>query len=764
MTADPDAPLRRRRGSAGGRADDDSSWADVVGARAWGQASAPASGTHGGHVAPENDTQLLPSRRSRRAAAGPDDAPGSAPAAVVPDVAPARASDVRALTGSVGAAPGSAGTPWWSPTGSGPAAAAPGATTQVSWFGGQGGPGAPVDVEHPAFEHASFEPAAFQPTAFEQPASEQPVFDQPAFEQPVFEHASFEPAAFGQPAFEPAVHEPAVYEQPAYEQPVYEPSVYEPSVYEPSVADEQPGYERPAHEPLGNATAGHRPAPSDPVTSAAISAGPATAAFEPAPVAFEPRPTGYAPAAFAPGQVRIDPVAPAAEHRAPVEERRVIDLTPYDEDVAAPALPVRPSRGAEDDPFGGVGVRSLDRAAQVVGRAGGALPGSPFPSVSPLVPVPVPAPAVSGAFPHLGPDLTPRLAAAPGATDPSSGDTGRTQPLSRRARRTGQTNEQPAVAQPASSDAFPVPATGLPPTGVTPGGGDGASGRRGRGRPRTDQPLPEAPAPKAGRNLPAAIGVGVFLAAAVVASLFVRKEAFVGLVSAAVVIAVWEIATAMQSKEIGVPVPPLAVGAVGMLVSAYVAGPPGLLVAFALTAFGVLLYRVVEGFDGAVRDVAAGVFTAAYVPFLAGFAMLMLAEDDGPWRVVTFILVVVCNDVGGYTAGVLFGRHPMAPTVSPKKSWEGFAGSVVLCMAAGVGTVVLGLDGRWWVGLAVGAAAAVSATVGDLSESLIKRDLGVKDMGTLLPGHGGLMDRLDSLLPTAPLVYLLLLYLVPPAV
>ena len=273
---------------------------------------------------------------------------------------------------------------------------------------------------------------------------------------------------------------------------------------------------------------------------------------------------------------------------------------------------------------------------------------------------------------------------------------------------------------------------------------------------------PEKKTSRAGRNLPAAIGVGVGLAAAVLGSLLVRKEAFVGLVSVVAVIGVWEIATAMREKDVQVPVPPLAVGAVGMLVSAFVAGPPGLVVAFTLTAFGVLLYRVIDGFHGAVPDVTAGVFTAAYVPFLAGFAMLMLAEDDGPMRVIAFVLVVVANDVGGYTAGVLFGRHPMAPTVSPKKSWEGFAGSVVLCSAVGVAAVVLLLDGRWWAGLVLGAAAAASATLGDLSESLLKRDLGVKDMGNLLPGHGGIMDRLDSLLPTAPLAYLLLLYLVPP--
>jgi phosphatidate cytidylyltransferase len=141
--------------------------------------------------------------------------------------------------------------------------------------------------------------------------------------------------------------------------------------------------------------------------------------------------------------------------------------------------------------------------------------------------------------------------------------------------------------------------------------------------------------------------------------------------------------------------------------------------------------------------------------------MLMLAAPDGPYRVIVFVAVTVANDVGGYASGVLFGRHPMAPSISPKKSWEGLAGSVVLCMLVGAGTVYFLLDGSPLAGLAVGAAAAFTATLGDLSESLVKRDLGIKDMGSLLPGHGGIMDRLDSLLPTAPAVALLLMLLVP---
>ena len=167
------------------------------------------------------------------------------------------------------------------------------------------------------------------------------------------------------------------------------------------------------------------------------------------------------------------------------------------------------------------------------------------------------------------------------------------------------------------------------------------------------------------------------------------------------------------------------------------------------------------GSVGFVRDVTTGVFLIGYVPLLAGFAILLVRpEADGPQRVVTFFLVVVASDVGGYVVGVLFGKHPMAPTISPKKSWEGFAGSTLACIGAGIGSVVWLLDGHWWVGAIVGAVAVLTATVGDLAESMIKRDLGIKDMSNLLPGHGGVMDRLDSLLATAPAVWLLLHLLV----
>jgi len=268
---------------------------------------------------------------------------------------------------------------------------------------------------------------------------------------------------------------------------------------------------------------------------------------------------------------------------------------------------------------------------------------------------------------------------------------------------------------------------------------------------------------KAGRNLPVAAGVGVGLGALVLVSLFTRKELFVALAAVAIVLAVWELSTAFAARRLRVPLVPVLVGSVGILVSAFASGPEALLVAFGLTVLALVVWRVMDGVDGAARDVAAGVFSATYVPFLAGFAMLMLAEPDGPRRIVVFILLVVASDVGGYAVGVLAGKHPMAPSVSPKKSWEGLGGSVAACLVAGVLSVVLLLDGPWWAGLLVGATAVLTATAGDLAESLLKRDLGIKDMGSLLPGHGGVMDRLDSLLPTAPVVYLLLAAFVPVA-
>jgi phosphatidate cytidylyltransferase len=272
------------------------------------------------------------------------------------------------------------------------------------------------------------------------------------------------------------------------------------------------------------------------------------------------------------------------------------------------------------------------------------------------------------------------------------------------------------------------------------------------------------PAPsKAGRNLPVAVGVGVGLGLLVLVPLFTYKPAFVLVLIAAVVVGVWELVRAINAAEARPPLPPLLVGGVGTMALAYWTGEEALPVALVLTVIAVMLWRLADGPVGFQRDVTAAALVAAYVPFLAGFAVLLLLPDDGDLRVIAFIATVVCSDVGGYAAGVLFGRHPMAPAVSPKKSWEGMAGSLLACAASGACFLVLGFGGQWWQGVLFGLAIAIAATLGDLAESMIKRDLGIKDMGSLLPGHGGLMDRLDSLLVAAPVAYFLLSLFAPDA-
>ncbi|MFD3478119.1 MULTISPECIES: phosphatidate cytidylyltransferase [unclassified Streptomyces] len=280
--------------------------------------------------------------------------------------------------------------------------------------------------------------------------------------------------------------------------------------------------------------------------------------------------------------------------------------------------------------------------------------------------------------------------------------------------------------------------------------------------PSAAQPAPAPPKKSAGRDLGAAIGVGVGLGAVIVASLFIVKAVFVGVVAVAVVVGLWELTSRLEERKgIKAPLVPLAIGGAAMVVAGYVRGTEGAWVAMALTALAVLVWRMTEPPEGYLRDVTAGVFAAFYVPFLATFVALMLTADDGPQRVLTFLLLTVVSDTGAYAIGWRFGKHKLAPRISPGKTREGLVGAVTFAMAAGALCMQFLIDGgAWWQGLLLGLAVAASATLGDLGESMIKRDLGIKDMGTLLPGHGGIMDRLDSLLPTAPVVWLLLVIFV----
>lgn len=259
-----------------------------------------------------------------------------------------------------------------------------------------------------------------------------------------------------------------------------------------------------------------------------------------------------------------------------------------------------------------------------------------------------------------------------------------------------------------------------------------------------------------GRNLPAAIGVGAGLLAVIVGSLFLYRPIFLGIVVVAIGYAVYELSNAVATTGVRASLTPLLAGGTALLIAAWFRGPDGLVIAMLVTVCAVLIWRLGDGVENYLRDAGVSLLILLYLPGLAGFAVLMAKPDDGAARVIAFIVTVVCSDTGGYFTGVLFGKHPLAPVVSKGKTWEGSAGSLLWCSVAGVLFMTLCFHEPWWHGLLFGVAIAATATVGDLGESMIKRDIGVKDMGTLLPGHGGVMDRLDSLLPCAAVAYLIL--------
>jgi len=261
---------------------------------------------------------------------------------------------------------------------------------------------------------------------------------------------------------------------------------------------------------------------------------------------------------------------------------------------------------------------------------------------------------------------------------------------------------------------------------------------------------------RAGRNLPAAIGVGVVLGGAVLASLLLWRPAFVLIAGLASAVGTWEMVRAVRSSGAKPPMVPLVLGGTMMIGIAWTGGPDVLPLGLIAVVIAVLVWRLGDGVAEYQRDVTTAVLIATYVPFLASFAVLLARPGDGHLRVLAALVGVVLSDTAGYGSGVLLGRHPMAPSISPKKSWEGFVGSLV-CTAAGEALLLhLLLGAAWWQGVVFGLAVSAASVLGDLAESLIKRDLKVKDMSSLLPGHGGLMDRLDSILFAAPVAYALL--------
>jgi phosphatidate cytidylyltransferase len=227
--------------------------------------------------------------------------------------------------------------------------------------------------------------------------------------------------------------------------------------------------------------------------------------------------------------------------------------------------------------------------------------------------------------------------------------------------------------------------------------------------------------------------------------------------------ALWEVSRAFANRNMTIPVITVGAAAAAMLALAYWYGVQATLAAFVISVIVLLAWRLPERRAGRSRDVTASVFVLAYLPLPATFVALMLALPDGPRRVVIFVALAVCSDVGGYFAGILLGKHPMAPRISPRKTWEGLGGSLLAGLIGGAVLLVTLLHGHWWEGALLGIAAVAAAVLGDLVESMVKRDLDIKDMGHILPGHGGVMERVDSLLIVAPVAWLLLTVFIPHA-
>lgn len=276
-----------------------------------------------------------------------------------------------------------------------------------------------------------------------------------------------------------------------------------------------------------------------------------------------------------------------------------------------------------------------------------------------------------------------------------------------------------------------------------------------------DTETPPVKTSRAGRNLPAAIVVSLLLGGMVIGTLVFAPRGWVVILSVAMAIATHEVVKRLREAGYVIPLIPLLAGGQAMIWLTWPFGAAGALGAYGATVLVCLIWRLLsQGLQSQpvnyLRDVAVTIFLATWIPLFASFGALLVYPEDGWARVFAFMLTVAFSDIGGYAAGVLFGKHRMVPAISPKKSWEGLAGSLVCGVGAAVLAVVFLLHQPWWVGVPLGVMLVLTATLGDLVESQFKRDLGIKDMGTLLPGHGGLMDRIDGALPSAVATWIVL--------
>lgn len=258
---------------------------------------------------------------------------------------------------------------------------------------------------------------------------------------------------------------------------------------------------------------------------------------------------------------------------------------------------------------------------------------------------------------------------------------------------------------------------------------------------------------RAGRNLPAAIGVAVVLLSALFVGLFLYSPLVAVLASVAAALGVHEVCRALEHGGIKIPVGPAVTGAVALPLAAFLGGAEALMIATVVISLVVVLVRVFGPSQGMVLSVMGSLFAVTWVAVCLSLLVLLFQTTQGPAKVLIVILMAVGNDTFGYFAGVLWGKHPMAPKISPKKTWEGFAGSMAGSMVLASLLIGFLLDNPWWHGVVLAFFLVWVAALGDFAESMVKREIGVKDMGTLLPGHGGVMDRIDSIVFVAPVGY-----------
>jgi phosphatidate cytidylyltransferase len=270
---------------------------------------------------------------------------------------------------------------------------------------------------------------------------------------------------------------------------------------------------------------------------------------------------------------------------------------------------------------------------------------------------------------------------------------------------------------------------------------------------------------RTGRPLIRAIAVGLALGGALLVSLIFFKALYMVFAAALVAFTSYELASALRFAGRNIPRVPTMVAAVAVVPAAFFWLDSG---HWWVTLAGIVViavWRLVElavpreraSRKDVVLDIAGGAFIMIYIGFMAGFTVLLTAQEGGEWWTLAFLIVVISVDTGAYASGLTFGKHPMAPLISPKKTWEGFAGSAAAAIVAGVLLALFMLQQPWWVGVVLGVTMVATATIGDLAESLVKRDLGIKDISTWLPGHGGFLDRVDSSLLSGAAAYALFL-------